>query len=270
MISVRLGVCHYYLSVILRMACYVTTLNTLTPYRPGAVCNATIDEFKNAHHTERGITVIKVHKHKTGKFGTAKLTMDAKLSSQLNEYVLWIRPLAVGGGEDPGTLFVLPGSKPILKWSNLESMLQEQFGTKIPTSTLARKIGTTCATRQINGDTGTMSLITSQMSHQAAVSRKHYACVAGTEDAATAFQALEKLRGVESSSSESVPPQTRYKVWTVEEGQKIKCLFKTFIEKNVAPPLHRCSSSIAEFPGRSGKNIVKTLRRQHIQEFVNL
>lgn len=33
-----------------------------------------------------------------------------------------------------------------------------------------------------------------QMSHQAAVSCKHYVCVAGIEDAATAFKELEALQ----------------------------------------------------------------------------
>ncbi len=63
-----------------------------------------------------------------------------------------------------------------------------------------------------------MSLITSQMSHQAAVSRKHYACVAGTEDAATVFEALEKLRGVGSSASNS---STEPEVWSIEEGEQL-------------------------------------------------
>ena len=72
-----------------------------------------------------GITVIKVKEHKTGKFDTAKLTLDAKLANCLHRYVHTLRPLEVGDGVDPGTLFVLPGSKAITKWSNLEAFLNE-------------------------------------------------------------------------------------------------------------------------------------------------
>jgi hypothetical protein len=68
-----------------------------------------LEEWEGATITDCGVTVIKVKKHKTGKFGTAKLTMDPKLARWLRLYVNHLRPLAVREGFDPGSLFVLPG-----------------------------------------------------------------------------------------------------------------------------------------------------------------
>ena len=76
----------------------------------GAVCNATLHEYRRATTTDTGILVIKVAKQKTGKHGSAKLTVDAGIAVRLADYVRHVRPLLFTPDvEDPGTLFILPG-----------------------------------------------------------------------------------------------------------------------------------------------------------------
>jgi hypothetical protein len=88
------------------------------------VCNATLDEYHRGITTDTGVLVIKVAKHKTGKYGSAKLTVDEAMASRIDDYVHYMRPLCldplVG---DPGTMFILPGSKPVHKWSNINGQI---------------------------------------------------------------------------------------------------------------------------------------------------
>ena len=214
-----------------------------------------------------GVTVIKVKEHKTGKFGTAKLTLDAKLANRLHRYVHTLRPLEVGDGVDPGTLFVLPGSKAITKWSNLEAFLKSKLGIDIPTSTWARKIGTTCAARTL--DVTATSIIATQMSHQAGVAKKHYTLTAGAADAARAFKIMEELRTGEAGSSS----EQRYKTWGSEEANRLQEVLKSYIIKDVAVPLSRCEAILSQFPGRTPKNLqdkIKTFRRQKRKNFLHI
>ena len=164
------------------------------------MCNATMAEYQGAVVSD-GILVIKVKEHKTGKYGTAKLTLDQQLARQLRIYVEEFRPLMIEDGcLDPGTLFILPGSKPITKWSNVEAFMAAQLKMKIPTSTWARKIGTTVASCYL--DTAATTIISTQMSHQASVAQKHYTLTAGATDAARAYKILEQLRELTSKPSE--------------------------------------------------------------------
>ena len=149
--------------------------------------------------------------------------------------------MEVGDGVDPGTLFVLSGSKAITKWSNLEAFIKLKLGIDIPTSTWARKIGTTCAARTL--DVTATSIIATQMSHQAGVAKRHYTLTAGAPDAARAF----KIAG---SSSEQ-----RYNTWGSEEANRLQELMKSYIIQDVAVPLCRCETIISQFPGRTQKNL---------------
>lgn len=162
----------------------------------------------------------------------AKLTLDESHAQKLAEYVKHLRPKAITES-DPGNLFVLPGLKAMVKWSNVESYLKVKLGTSIPTSTEARKIGTTLAVRTL--DTQSNSLINSQMSHQDSVAQRYYSCTTGSADAAKAFKLLETLRvkkGSTSSSSscfEESLLKKKYTPWGKEESVYIESIFKKYI-----------------------------------------
>ena len=59
--------------------------------RPGAVCNCTIEEYRNAVICD-DIWVIRVHDHKTSKHGTAKLLMDPEMKGRVDDYFQLVRP----------------------------------------------------------------------------------------------------------------------------------------------------------------------------------
>ena len=172
----------------LAMSCVMLCVKLKSMQKPGAVCNCTIEEYRAVRFTN-GAYVIKVKEHKTSQLGTAKLTMDPVLMNRLRFYFKYIRPCLAEPGKDSDRLFILPGSVPITKFSNIESFVKR---LNIPTSTMARKIATTCAARSLGESANT--LITAQMSHQPAVSNRHYRAIRGSQDAATAFMAIEKLR----------------------------------------------------------------------------
>lgn len=70
------------------------------------------------------------------------------------------------------TLFIMPRSKKVKKWSNVYTYLESKLEMNLPTSTMVRKIGTTCAARPL--DHRVNEIIIAQMSHQAAVSVKRH------------------------------------------------------------------------------------------------
>ena len=229
--------------------------NTIFVCRPGAVCNATLDEYHRAVKTASGIFVIKVAKHKTGKYGSAKLTLDDMLAN----YVQHIRPMSLDAEvEDPGTLFVLPGSKQIRKWSNINSYLINKLQVTIPTSTMVRKIGTTCAARLL--DPTANGLVTSQMSHHSAVSIKHYRCTAGAEDAASAFKIMENLWVQPSTSEDSTEEPKQYRTWNVEQNKELMRLFRRNIANGTVCSLSEAKQVLQHFPGRTAKNIQDKVR----------
>ena len=177
---------------------------TLVSYsRPSAIANCTVDEYRNAVTCE-GSTIIKVHSHKTGSKGSAKLTIDEHLTDRLRLYFTYIRPLLIDQGHDIPNLFILPGSKKIDNFSNLHSFLKKHLAIDIPSATKARKIGATCAARSL--DYQTNSLVTKQMSHDPDVSRRYYEALQGPSDAAFAFQQMEALRKGESTSRVQYAP----------------------------------------------------------------
>ena len=63
--------------------------------RPGAVANATLAEYKNRTEVQREgetVIIIKVAKHKTGLFGSAKLVIPPDDMSKLHTYITTICP----------------------------------------------------------------------------------------------------------------------------------------------------------------------------------
>lgn len=245
--------------------------------RPGAIANCTVDEYHRSVICE-GSTVIKVYDHKTGKQGTAKITIDEQLMDRLRLYFRHIRPLLVEQGHDIPNLFILPGSQKICKFSNLETFLKRHLMVDIPSSTKARKIGATCAARALDYQTNT--LVTKQMSHNPDVSRRYYEAVHGSSDAAFAFQQMEALRKGEPTSRMRVTslecasmskPYTSHDVddttvpsnrWPLKDTAFIKSKFAKRLQELKTPSLFECEDLGLNKSAKQIQDKVRTLIRQ--------
>jgi hypothetical protein len=153
------------------------------------------------------------------------------------------------------------------KWSNINAYLVKKLGIHIPTSTMVRKIGSTCAARSL--DPTSNGLVTSQMSHQSAVSIKHYRCISGTKDAAVAFNIMEELRakkletveGVESGeSAESVESAVKkYCVWSMDHTAKLGRLFAKTIARGQTCSLSEAKDVLARRSAKQIQDKVQTI-----------
>jgi hypothetical protein len=252
------------------LATIMTCIMLKSSQRPGAVTNCTIAEYRAATTTSDGTTVIKVFNHKTGQQGTAKLTLDTQLHQRLNNYFNYMRPLLAQPGNDIDELFILPGSTKVRKFSNLETLLKRTLKIDIPSATMARKIGATCAARCL--DYQTNQLITKQMSHQPHVSAMYYEAVRGIDDSAKAFQCMESLRTGKPQPHEShadkppdsvASPNVKGNRWTTQETQTVMKKFRRAIEAGKTPELQECATLELGKTPKQIQDKVRTVIRQN-------
>lgn len=85
-----------------------------------------------------------MHDHKTDEKGPAKLVLDVELMLQARAYEKNVRPLLTVERGDIPQFFVLPGSRPIVKLSNVRRVLSKVLGYKLPD---VRKMGATAVAR---------------------------------------------------------------------------------------------------------------------------
>lgn len=224
----------------LAMSIVLVSVKLKSLQRPGAVVNCTMDEYNNAT-TYDDIMVIKVLDHKTKNSGTAKLTLDSQLMARLKLYVQYIRPQLVEPGHDVNFLFILPGSRKIEKIGNIEKFLERHIKVSVPTSTMARKIGATCAVKNL--DYNDHTLINKQMSHSAEVSSKYYEAIRGPRDAAQAFKTMESLRQkctpAPTRETEEVIRMTNPR-WSEKDAQFVEKKFFKLIHRGITPTLDAC------------------------------
>lgn len=84
--------------------------------------------------------------HKTNMVSPCKLVFDIKLYERARTYKKVIRPRLVVQRGDIAEFFVLPGSKPIQKMSNMTRIVQKNLGLDdMPTATEVRKMGSRAA-----------------------------------------------------------------------------------------------------------------------------
>lgn len=95
--------------------------------RPGAVCNATVEEFKSCKLVVRGsdapVYVMAVRDHKTAQEGYAKLVLQTTDHARIIQYNATTRKLLDAGSSSP-LLFLLCGGGPL---SNLSSRIKKLF-----------------------------------------------------------------------------------------------------------------------------------------------
>ncbi len=133
----------------LNMAVIMVSVKLASMQRPGAVTNCLLQEYQDAI-IERGVQIIKVANHKTGAYGTAKLTTSHKMTERLADYVNFIRPILRKDDDPEEYLFLNTNGKRISKIGNVEYYLRDKLKINIPTSTKARKIGATEASKSLN------------------------------------------------------------------------------------------------------------------------
>ena len=237
--------------------------------RPGAVCNATLHEFRGASLVlgegagGKDVYVLSVREHKTGVKGAARLMLDASDWPQLKGYVEHVRPLLDPEGKSPH-LLLLPGCKQLDNVHHRVKRLGARYGFSAPTATKVRKIGATNVALRC-GETEA-KLITRQMSHTGHTQAKHYEGIVGTTHAASAFRSMEALRRQapetdsqlleeeeplkekekplkekEEPLKKQEPAKKRKRVnYTEEEEEELRKYFATEIAHNKLPTRFAC------------------------------
>ena len=91
------------------------SLMHMNAQRPGAVADATVEEYRAATTTTQGRESYKtfyVSQHKTQTTGRAKLSAPANLYKLIDKYVDWVRPI-LEGSCNPRLLFPNRDGQPL-------------------------------------------------------------------------------------------------------------------------------------------------------------
>ena len=171
-------------------------LDFTTWQRPGAVCNATLEEWnaKKVVEVEGHQRVIfKVALHKSSVQGSAKFVLKDDIFSLLEEYVSVIRPKLCEAEKESRYLFITNGGCPLTS-----SVLRKKFsklgqtcGFVPPTSTTVRKIIETSAATTLGENE--QSLVATQLHHSTATAKQYYQAVIGSKQAVKAQVLIEGL-----------------------------------------------------------------------------
>lgn len=160
--------------------------------RPSVMINCTQAEFERGRMTN-GVYVVNVAEHKTTHTGgPAKLMFEDQVYRRALKYRDLIRPLCTVEKGDIPNFFVVPGSKPIDKVSNVTRVLEKKLEVTIPSATTVRKMGSTAVARTCSEKT--MNIVARHMNHDPSTSRKHYQATVSDSDAARVYNTIRKLR----------------------------------------------------------------------------
>ena len=137
--------------------------------RPGAIANATLQEFEQCKVMQVGnrrepLFVMKVHKHKTATEDPARVVMDKIDQARTALYIETVHNLQ--NTSDSPLLFVLSGGRPISKLSSRLKSVGRRYNLDLPNASRVRKIGATSVA--LNLDDKEARLVTCQMSHSVA------------------------------------------------------------------------------------------------------
>lgn len=244
--------------------------------RPGALCNVTVEEFKQCKlvtRAEECVYVLAVREHKTAQEGYARLVQQPTDHSRILQYKATVRRLLDLKGSLP-QLFLLSGGRPLSNLSSRVKKLGLKYGLCLPTATRVRKIGATSVALNL-GDTGEAHLVTRQLSHSAATDSQYYQAIVGDKHAAQAFESMEQLRtmrGVGKNTSDSpvvASSETQLqkrRSFSLQETELVCGHFAKSLKLRVTPSLAECKRFVEQYGvQRSPKNIqdkVKNLNKQ--------
>ena len=200
----------------------IATLLTFRSWqRPGAVANATLQEYKQRKEVKTGsdvMTVIRVVEHKTGLSTSAKIVLSPGDFSKLHSYVTCVRPLQDKDNNCP-YLLCLSGGKQLNNFHVRFRTLTKRFSLPHLTATRVRKIAATEAALNMSG--ADAALITRQLSHSVETDVRFYQALSGSHHAATAFHAMEQMR---KTKGEGKPEMTKNAIGAKDGVDKAEVL----------------------------------------------
>ena len=207
--------------------------------RPGAVVNATLDEYKQAKLTTIGRCTYKTfysRSHKTATTGRAKLTASKDLSSILEEYVAHLRPKLAEGP----LLFPNKDGHAIDHLSRHVVKLGNQYGINVPTATQSRH---DAATAISSAGSAERSAVATMMSHSTVTQERYYMKNKGRQQAAEGYSLMESVRETGRVSGR------RFRVpFTSDETETISLYFQDEIGARSAPSIERCWQFLLDHP----------------------
>ena len=188
------------------LAFLLTLLAYRSWQRPGAVTNATLEEFGATTEAVNGgevVHVMKVGRHKTAREGPAFITMSQSDKRLVLRYVKHVRPKCDVYGEAK-VLFVSESGEPISHMNQRLQWLATKYDIRVPSCTTLRTVAATASARELNPQD--RLLISSHMAHSEKVHKKYYERLQSSQQAAVAFKIRERMiEGTEMDSDESEP-----------------------------------------------------------------
>ena len=254
--------------------------------RPGAVMNATLDEYKDRSEVRvRGeaMVVMKVAEHKTGAVASAKIILKHADLAKLNSYVTVVRKALDPKGRSP-YLLCSPGGKKMPKLR--QEILAKRYGFERVTPSQVRVSGAIEAARKLPDKD--QCLVTKQLSHTLQTYTMYYEAIAGPCHATKAFCSMQQLHLPSSSDSDQgshikrhqmrtrasspdgesdifvhrkkhrrftssdsdddkgVPKRKKRRPFTAEEREVINLYFEQNIKERSTPTLDECATFVRD------------------------
>lgn len=224
--------------------------------RPGAVANATLQEFRECKLVQKDETtplyVVSVREHKTALEGYAKLVLDGTDHCRIIQYKATVRKLQDSDGKSP-QLFLLSGGRPLTHLSSRIQSFGKRYNLNLPTAAKVRKIGATAVAQNL-GNTPEAHLVTRQLAHSSQTECQYYQAIIGDKHAAQAFQSMGRLckeaaaGGTVSKPLASPRTPSQRKGFTTAESETVSDYFEGNVVEGKTPSLTECKEFLRLHP----------------------
>ena len=224
--------------------------------RPGAVTNATLEEYEAATVSSVGRETYKtflVSNHKTGTTGRAKLTADRNLITHLDTFVTHIRPALEGSSSK--LLFPNREGKSLDHLSRHVQRLASSLRIDLPpTATATRHAAATAVADQPETERTKVAVA---MSHSRRTQELYYSLKKGKRDAVEGYRVLEGCRKGEREGRD----QASARAFTQDETEVVTDYFSLHISSGKPPAIDECREFIKQHPlQRSAKQVRDKVR----------
>ena len=214
--------------------------------RPGAVTNATLDEYQSATISTIGRDTYKtilVSNHKTATTGRARLSMDRHLAHQMHLFVTHIRPALEGNSSK--LLFPNREGRPIDHLSRHVEKLAGKLEVQLPrTATETRHAAATAAAKC--GDQERTTVATA-MSHSKRSQEVYYTLNKGKKQAVEGYRVMEGIRRGEREGMEAGGAGSRF-LFSPRDTQAISAFFEQHVSSRKAPSIEECREFVRQHP----------------------
>lgn len=223
--------------------------------RPGAITNATVEEYGAATVSTVGREVYKtllVANHKTATTGRAKLTLNRYLTQQMDLFLAHIRPSLEGSSST--LLFPNREGKHLDHLSRHVEKLATKLGIKLPrTATETRHAA---ATAVAGSSDVQRTAVAAAMSHSKRTQELYYSLNKGKKDAVEGYRVMEGIRREERDGREAARVQ-----FSEEDAHVIALFFSDHISGAKAPSIEECRDFLKQHQiGRSAKQVRDKVR----------